>query len=90
MMVGACGIACELCKLKDVCGGCVSGTDPRAEERAEGIERTMGAPCPILNCAIKSKVDYCLRCEKFPCDLHYEEFPYGKRFLDMFKHFKGE
>jgi len=43
----------------------------------------------VLECAIKSKVDYCLRCENLPCDVLYQaEFPYSKKLLDMFKEWR--
>ena len=87
-MPAACGIACEVCGLKEVCGGCLPGTDPKAPERLEEIKKMMGMPCAVLECAIKNKVDYCLSCEKFPCDIHYQEFPYSKKLLDVFKKFK--
>jgi len=87
-MAGACGIACEVCGFKEVCGGCVAGTDPKALERLEKVKQALGMPCPVLECAIKNKVDYCLRCDKFPCDVHYQEFPYSKKLLDIFKKFK--
>jgi len=46
--------------------------------------------CPVLECAIKNKVDYCFRCEKFPCDVHYLGFPYAKELLDTWKKFSGK
>lgn len=85
-MPGACGIACEVCGVKseEVCGGgCVPGTDPKASERAGTII------CAVFKCAVQNKVDYCLECEKFPCDVHYEAmFPYSKELLDFFKESK--
>ena len=90
-MPAACGIACEVCGLVETCGGCVSGTASEAPVRAEEVREMMGAPCPVLECAIKSEVDYCLRCDKFPCELHYKwEIPYSKRLLDILKKFKEE
>jgi len=41
--------------------------------------------CSILECAYKNKIDYCLRCDNFPCELHYEKGPYKKGFLDVLK-----
>ena len=87
-MPAACGMACEVCGFKELCGGCPSGTDQKAPERLEQIKNIFGAPCAVLECAIKSKVDYCLRCDKFPCDVHYQEIPYSKKLLDTFKKFK--
>lgn len=86
-MPGACGIACEVCVLKEkgICPGCAPGTDEKARAMVEWL-KGVGISCPVLECAIKSKVDYCLRCESLPCDvLHQAEFPYSKKLLDMFK-----
>ena len=86
-MPAACGIACEVCGLKEkgACPGCVAGTDEKAKAMVEWL-KGMEISCPVLECAIKSKVDYCLRCGKFPCDVFYQaEFPYGEKLLDMFK-----
>ena len=87
-MPAACGIACEVCGLKDACGGCVPGTDPNAPARLEQLKQMLGSPCNVLDCAVKNKVDYCLRCDKFPCEVHYQGFPYSKGLLDIFKKFK--
>ena len=90
-MPAACGMACEVCGFKEPCGGCVPGTAPNASQRAEEVRKMMGAPCPVLECAIKNKVDYCLKCDGFPCDVHYKwEIPYSKRLLDILKKFKQE
>ena len=87
-MPAACGMACEVCGFKEMCGGCMPGTDPKAPERLEKLKQMLGMPCPMLECAVKNKVDYCLRCEKFPCDTAYQEIPYSKKVLDIFKKFK--
>jgi hypothetical protein len=51
----------------------------------------MGAPCPVLECAIDKGVDYCLSCKEFPCGLHYRaEIPYSRRLLDILKKFKAD
>ena len=89
-MPAACGMACEVCGLIEVCGGCLPGTDPGAPERAEKIRKMVGMPCPMLECAIKNKVDYCLKCPGFPCDIAYQEIPYSKKFLDIMKKFFKE
>jgi hypothetical protein len=89
-MTGACGINCDVCGMLKVCGGCVSGTDPKAQERLDKVKQMLGMPCPVLECAMKNKVDYCLKCPKFPCDLMYRaEMPYSKKLLDIFKKFKA-
>lgn len=88
-MPAACGVACEVCGVlaKGGCpiDGCVAGNDPRAPERLEKLKAAVGESCAVLECAIKNKVDYCLRCEKFPCEIHYQEYPYSRKFLDIFK-----
>jgi hypothetical protein len=89
-MTGACGLNCDVCgfMVKGMCpiGGCVAGTDPKAPEKLEAIKKAIGMPCPALECAIKNKVDYCLKCDKFPCEVHYKaEHPYSKKFLDFVK-----
>ena len=67
-----------------ICHGCVAGTDAKAPEMVEWL-KGIGISCPVLECAIKNKVDYCLRCENIPCDVLYQaEHPYSKSFLDLF------
>ena len=88
-MPSACGIACEVCGLREKgfcpADGCVAGTDPRAAEKLEKF-KAAGHHCLILECAIKNKVDYCLRCDKFPCEVHYQQGgPFSKQVLDMIK-----
>ena len=91
MMIGACGMACGVCQMREPCGGCVSGTDPEARQRAERIREIMGAPCPVLECAMSSQVDYCLSCTRFPCELHFKaEIPYSRKLLGILKKFKEE
>jgi len=66
--------------------GCVPGTDPRAPEKVEMFKAAMGHPCMILECATKKGVDYCTRCEGFPCDVHYQQGgPFSQQLLDMLK-----
>lgn len=73
---------------KGICPGCTAGTDPKAPARVEWLKR-IGMSCPVLECAIKNKVDYCLRCENLPCDVLYQaERPYSKSLLDLFKGIK--
>lgn len=85
-MTAACGIDCEICELKAECGGCPPGTDPRAKERLDELKRLVGLICPVLKCAIEKNVDYCLRCDSFPCDIHYKyNYPYSDLLLDNLK-----
>jgi len=90
LLPAACGICCEACALKERCGGCVSGTDPDAPKVLERMNKGMGNPCAVLKCAIENKVEYCLRCEHFPCETHYHaEIPYSRKQLDLFRSFRG-
>jgi len=88
-MPSACGIACEVCGFlaKGICplNGCTAGTDEKAPEKAEKFKAGFGHPCLILECAIDNKVDYCFRCDKFPCEVHYKQEIYSKKLLDMIK-----
>jgi len=89
LLVGACGIACETCKklLNKTCiiDGCSQGTN--AAEKLEKQRKTLGFTCPILECAFKNGVSYCMRdCKNFPCKIYYEsDFPYSKKFLDIMR-----
>ena len=87
MKVGACGIACEVCRnyVQKECSGCEAGTAEAAPAFVETL-KGIGFSCPVLECAIRSEVGYCLRdCGRFPCKVHYRELPYSKKLLDMFK-----
>ena len=87
MKVGACGMACEVCivRIKGKCDGCVSGKDESAPAFFEKL-KSAGIACPVLQCAIERGVEHCIKdCERFPCDIHYQEFPYSKKFLDALK-----
>ena len=89
-MPAACGIACEVCMAheKGIFPGCVAGTDDKAPIMVEWL-KGIGISCPVLECTIKNRVDYCLRCENLPCDILYKaEHPYSKSFLDLFKWIK--
>jgi hypothetical protein len=66
------------------------GTDEAAPAFQEKLKEMIGLPCPVLACAIEHKVNHCLGCEQFPCDVHYQGFPYSKGFLNVFKKFIKE
>jgi hypothetical protein len=88
MKVGACGIACEVCGFlaQGKCEGCVPGNDKSASAKLDFQRKQFGFACPVLECAAKSRVGYCLKdCDKFPCDVLYRGFPYSKAYLDIFK-----
>lgn len=87
MQVGACGICCDVCGLekKGICPGCVAGDDPKAEEKVKFL-KSVGALCPVLDCAVKKKVSFCSKdCDEFPCKIFEGEFPYSKTYLEMYK-----
>jgi hypothetical protein len=89
-MPAACGLACEVCVFpeKGMClvgDRCTAGTDPEAPEKLEKFKAATGHPCLILECAIKNNVDYCFRCHKFPCEIHYQAELYSHKLLDMIK-----
>jgi len=89
-MPGVCGLACEICprpdKGKCLCGEttCTAGTDPRAVDKLKEFEANIGNPCPVLKCAIEKGVDYCFRCDEFPCKIH-DGFIYHESFIDWVK-----
>jgi len=84
---GACGVNCDLCRLRllGTCSTCGSGKSREAEAKRAAQERLFGQPCPVLACAIMNKVDYCLRdCLQFPCDnFSCGPYPFSRSFLDM-------
>ena len=87
MPTGACGINCEVCKLKQkgVCSSCGSGRSPEAVRKLESQQRILGSPCPILACAQLNQVDYCMQdCATFPCDnFAAGPYPFSDGFLNM-------
>jgi len=87
MAISACGMACDICKLQEACGGgCLPGTHKDAPVRQEQIKNKLGHTCPILACAMEKKVDYCLRCDDFPCDIHFEkEVVFSRKYLKTYK-----
>lgn len=75
MLIGACSMVCEVCKLLEdnaceMCG-CVPGTDERVPEKQMRMKAVVGTICPILECASKKKVDFCFKCPEFPCENFY-------------------
>jgi len=88
-MPSACGLACEVCGLREkglcIVDHCVPGTDPSAPEKAAKFKAAMGQPCYILECAIQKGVDHCTRCDEFPCDVHYKQELYSHKLLNILK-----
>jgi len=93
-MPSACGLACEVCGLREKrfcpCDGCVPGTDRTAPEKLEKFKAATGNPCLILEGAIKRRVDHCTRCDEFPCEVHYQQQIYSNKLLDMVKGMLGK
>jgi hypothetical protein len=94
-MPAACGIACEICGFADrgmclVGDRCTAGNDPKAPEKLERFKAATGSTCLILDCAIKNNVDYCFRCDKFPCEIHYQQEIYSHKLLDLIKGMQGK
>jgi hypothetical protein len=89
MPTGACGLDCDVCKLKllNICSSCGPGKSQLAKAKLEAQKRLLGAPCPILACAGLKQVDYCLRdCNLFPCEnFAFGPYPFSQSFLDMQK-----
>ncbi len=87
MATGACGINCDVCRLRllGTCSSCGAGGSSVAEAKRAAQERILGQPCPVLACAIMNKVSYCPRdCLQFPCDnFNYGPYPFSRSYLDM-------
>jgi hypothetical protein len=94
MPTGACGLDCDVCKLKllNICTSCGPGKSQLAKAKLEAQKRLLGAPCPILACAGLKQVDYCLRdCDLFPCEnFDFGPYPFSQSFLDMQKRRRGQ
>lgn len=87
MPTGPCGIDCDACGLnaRGVCSTCGPGRSREAALKQEAQLRILGAPCPILACAIERGVDHCSRdCEAYPCPPFTSgPYPFSRSFLDM-------
>ena len=87
MPTGACGINCDVCKLKllEICSSCGPGTSLEGLKKLDAQERVLGRPCPILACANLNKLEYCLRdCASFPCEnFAAGPYPFSAGFLGM-------
>ncbi len=47
--------------------------------------KSIDANCPMLECAVKNKIDVCSRdCRKFPCE-KYKGWPLTDEWLRMYK-----
>ncbi len=87
MPTGACGVDCEVCKLRlmEVCSTCGPGRSATAAGKLEAQKRILGSPCPILACASLKQIDFCLRdCAEFPCvNFSSGPYPFSQGFLAM-------
>ncbi len=87
MATGACGINCDVCKLRllGACSSCGSGKSLEASRKLEAQKRIFGGSCTILECAVINHIEYCLRdCPSFPCDnFNLGPYPFSRGFLDM-------
>lgn len=87
MPTGACGINCDVCKLRlmEICSSCGPGKSVQAQKKMEAQTRLLGVPCPILACAVMNRIDYCLRdCGTFPCEnFSSGPYPFSPGFLGM-------
>ncbi len=87
MSTGACGINCDVCKLRlmGACSSCGSGKSDEAQKKLEAQKRIFGSTCTILECARTNQIAYCLRdCNQFPCEnFRFGPYPFAQSFLDM-------
>ncbi len=87
MPTSACGINCDVCKLKlmGICSSCGAGKSPEARKKLEAQNRIFGNTCAILSCACMNNLSYCLRdCLMFPCDnFRAGPYPFSPGFLAM-------
>lgn len=87
MPTGACGINCDVCKLRllGTCSTCGSGKSIEARKKLDAQKRIFGAGCPVLECACMNNLEYCMRdCSLFPCEnFRLGPYPFSRSFLDM-------
>ena len=87
MPTGACGINCDVCGLNrlEICSTCGSGISQKAQEKLMAQLDILGAPCPVLACAVEKRVAYCPKdCDEFPCDsFRSGPYPYSDGYLNM-------
>ncbi len=87
MPTGACGIDCDVCRLRllGTCSSCGSGKSPEAGKKLEAQHRIFAGSCAILECAVLNHIDYCpMDCGGFPCDnFNAGPYPFSTGFLSM-------
>jgi len=87
MPTGACGINCDVCRLRllGLCSSCGPGRSPEAPRKLAAQKAAFGGTCTILACAAMNRIDYCLRdCHAFPCEnFSAGPYPFSEAFLSM-------
>jgi len=87
MPTAACGINCDVCRLKilGICSSCGPGTSQEAIDKIEVQKHLFGQPCPVLACAHMNHIQFCLRdCESFPCEnFQAGPYPFSEGYLNM-------
>lgn len=87
MPTGACGINCDVCKLRllGLCSTCGPGNSQEAQRKLAGQKAAFSGTCTILACAALNRIDYCLRdCHAFPCEnFSTGPYPFSQAFLSM-------
>jgi len=87
MATGACGINCDVCKLRllGLCSTCGPGRSPEAQRKLAAQKTAFGGTCTILACAAMNRIDYCMRdCHAFPCEnFSAGPYPFSEAFLSM-------
>jgi len=79
--IGACGICCSTCGLyiKKICTGC------NKTKKSVEFLKSIGANCPVLECAVNNKINICSKdCKKFPCK-KFNGWPLVDEWLQMYK-----
>lgn len=84
---GACGINCMVCGLfrQGKCGQCGAGNSPVAKAKLATQLKLLGGVCPILQCAVQRKLDYCsASCDQYPCRILFQgPYPLSESYLQM-------
>ena len=87
MPTGACGINCDVCKLRllGLCSTCGPGKSLEAQRKLAAQKAAFGGTCIILACAAMNQIDYCMRdCHAFPCEnFSAGPYPFSEVFLSM-------
>lgn len=77
LIIGACGICCNVCGLyvTKSCFGCV-------RDEHDPHQQVADFACPILNCSKSKNIDFCTRdCLDYPCGLYRHGLPICDRYL---------